>query len=191
MQSRQRFVTGRFARAFAAAEQQTPARLARAIVAILTLLSLLLAARAATAAPAARILRVDPRAAQGNGGPVLTTVIEVVQSKRISEATAPCAPLTGDRQLDCMAQALEKPYALYAPFPFPAQNAIFTVSVDGTDVPAKYVSHAKWGDSLQQPGVGTAWLILVDADKRMGRSFDDAKAVAASSPRWDRATSST
>jgi hypothetical protein len=141
-------------------------------------LGLLLATGAASAAPQARILRVDPRAAQQNGNPVLTTVVEVAQSKRISDATAGCASLTGNAQLDCMSQALERPFALYTPFPFPSSNAIFTVSIDGSDFPAKYVSHTAWGESQGLPGVGTAWLILVDADRRMGRSFEDAKAVA-------------
>lgn len=132
----------------------------------------------ALAAPAARILRVDPRAAQQDGAPILTTVVEVAQSKRLSEAIAGCATATGNAQLDCMSRSLQKPYALYTPFPFPAQNAIFTVSIDGSDIPAKYVSHAKWGDSLQQPGVGTAWLVLIDADKRMGDRFGEAQQVA-------------
>ncbi|HMJ15843.1 MAG TPA: FHA domain-containing protein [Polyangiaceae bacterium] len=132
----------------------------------------------ALAAPEAHILRIDPRAAQENGNPILTSVLEVVQSKRVSDAIAHCAELRGNGQFDCMADALEKPFALYTPFPFPAANAVFTVKVDGTDNPAKYISHTKWGDSSQQPGVGTAWLILVDADRRMGGSFQDAKTVA-------------
>lgn len=138
----------------------------------------LLAPTLASAAPEARILRIDPRAAQDNGNPILTTVVEVAQSKRVSDAVAECAGIRGDAQLDCMSQALEKPFALYTPFPFPAANALFTVTVDGGSVPAKYISHSQWGDSQQQPGVGTAWLILIDADKRMGSSFNDAKAVA-------------
>ena len=63
----------------------------------------------------------------------------------------------------CLSDALEKPYALYQPFPFPQENAVFTVKVDGTDQPASYVSHVKWGDSLQQPGVGTR---LADPGRR-------------------------
>ncbi|HEY5375723.1 MAG TPA: FHA domain-containing protein, partial [Polyangiaceae bacterium] len=137
-----------------------------------------LVALSVQASPAAKILRVDPRAAQENGNPVLTSVIEVSQSKRVSDATAACGSLTGNGQLDCMSQALEKPFALYTPFPFPSANAIFTVTVDGAAVPAKFVSDAAWGDSLQQPGVGTAWLILVDADHRMGKSFNDARQLA-------------
>jgi len=150
----------------------------RALVALVCLLVTWLFAASALASPEAKILRIDPRAAQENGNPVLTTVVEVSQSKRVSDATAECAAATGNAQLDCMSQALEKPFALYTPFPFPAANAIFTVTVDGTDVPAKFVSDAAWGDSLQQPGVGTAWLILVDADRRMGKSFDDARTLA-------------
>jgi hypothetical protein len=139
---------------------------------------LMLLTSIAVAAPQARILRVDPRAAQQNGNPVLTTVIEVSQSKRISDATAACASLTGNAQLDCMSQALEQPFALYTPFPFPAANAIFTVTIEGAEYPAKYVDHAAWGDSQQQPGVGTAWLVLIDADRRMGSSFNDARQIA-------------
>lgn len=132
----------------------------------------------AEAAPQAHILRIDPRASQAGGNPVLTTLVEVVQSERVSSAIAPCAMLSGNSQFSCMSDALEKPYALYKPFPFPENNALFTVMVEGSERPATHVSHAKWGDSLAQPGVGTAWLILVDADKRMGRSLDDARQVA-------------
>jgi len=67
----------------------------------------LFAASNAIAAPQARLLRVDPRAAQENGNPILTTVVEVAQSKRISDATASCAALTGNGQFDCMSQAFE------------------------------------------------------------------------------------
>jgi len=130
------------------------------------------------AAPEAHILRIDPRASQQTGDPLLTMVVELVQSKRVSEAIAPCAALTGDAQYGCMADALEKQYALYEPFPFPDKNAVFTVTVDGTDRPSKFVSSAQWGQSSADPGVGTAWLILVDADRRMERAFDDAKQVA-------------
>lgn len=131
----------------------------------------------ASAAPEAHLLRVDPRAAQDNGTPILTTVVEVVETKRVSDATAPCAGDRGSALHACISSALEKPYALYQPFPFPHQNAIFTVKVDGADHPAKYVSHAEWGQSLQQPGVGTAWLILIDADAR-NKGLEDSKAVA-------------
>jgi hypothetical protein len=149
-----------------------------ALVALASVLVTSLVTSISVASPEAKILRVDPRAAQDNGNPVLTTVVEVSQSKRVSDATADCGTLTGNGQLDCMSTALEKPFALYTPFPFPSANAIFTVTVDGAAVPAKFVSDATWGDSLQQPSVGTAWLILVDADRRMGRSFTDARQLA-------------
>jgi hypothetical protein len=131
----------------------------------------------ALASPEAHILRIDPRAAQENGSPVLTSVIEVVENRRVSEVILPCANLSGSSQLSCMSEALDKS-PLYTAFPFPAQNAIFTVRVDSGDVLAKYVSHSRWGESQQQPGVGTAWLIIIDADARMGSSFEDAKEVA-------------
>ena len=132
----------------------------------------------AFAAPEAHILRIDPRASQASGDPIITMVTEVVQSNRVSDATAPCAMQTGNAQLSCMADALEKPYATYQPFPFPEKNAVFTVTVDDTDRPAQFVSAEQWGQAANEPGVGTAWLVLVDADRRMGSGFEDAKQVA-------------
>jgi hypothetical protein len=154
-----------------------PSLLASAIAALWSV-AFVLFAPLLRAAPEAHILRVDPRASQQTGDPLLTMVVELIQAKRVSEAIAPCAAMTGDSQYGCMADALEKPYALYEPFPFPDKNAVFTVTVDGTDRPAKFVSTAQWGQSSREPGVGTAWLILVDADRRMDKSFDDAKQVA-------------
>src|SRR6187549_1255081 len=152
-------------------------RIAVALRALL-LLCIALLSLPVSAAPAVKLLRVDPRAAQEAGNPVLTTVVDIAQSKRVSDATVGCAGLTGSAQLDCMSQNLEKPFALYQPFPFPSDRALFMVTVDGTDRPAKFISLARWGESLQQPGVGTSWLILIDADRRMGKSFEDAKQLA-------------
>lgn len=152
--------------------------LTRSIPKLLLVLFTILVALPAAAAPAVKLLRVDPRAAQENGNPVLTTVVDISQSRRITDATQACAALNGNAQLDCMAQNLEKPFALYQSFPFPSDRALFTVNVEGTDVPAKFISLARWGESQQQPGIGTSWLILIDADKRMGKSFEDAKLVA-------------
>jgi hypothetical protein len=143
------------------------------------LLALLFGTSSAGAAPEAHILRIDPRAAKVDDAPILTTVIEVVQNKRMSELTAPCATLSGDANLDCVADALEKPGALYSSFDFPDKNAYFSVKLDGQDFPIQFESKIRWGDAASQPGVGTAWLILVDAASTMGTRFDEAKAVAA------------
>jgi hypothetical protein len=146
---------------------------------VLLALCVLLFAAAGHAAPQAKILRIDPRAQQENGDPVLTSVVEVAESKRVNDAVAPCAAIGNeDARYDCYGRELEKPYALYTPFPFPEQNAVFTVNVDSSDLPGRFVSKATWGESQQKPGVGTAWLILVDADKRMGSALEDAKKVA-------------
>ncbi len=156
---------------------QSRTRVANALRALLAC-ALLLSPLRASAAPEVKLLRVDPRAALENGNPVLTTVVDISQSKRVSDATVGCAGLTGNGQLDCMSQNLEKPFALYQSFPFPSDRALFTVNVDGTDIPAKFLSLARWGESQQQPGVGTSWLILVDADRRIAKSFEDAKQLA-------------
>lgn len=142
-------------------------------------LAVALLVRPSFAGPQATILRIDPRASQTEGAPVLTTVLELVQPKRMSDAIAECATLRGNAQLDCQSGKLEAPQALYTPLaPFPEAAALFTVAVDGADRPSQFVSKARWGDSLNQPGVGTAWLLLVDASSTMSSRFDEAKAVA-------------
>src|SRR4051794_1400610 len=140
----------------------------------------LLMARAASAAPEAHILRIDPRASLAEGQPVLTTVVELVQNKRMSDALAECAAMRGDAQLDCQSEKLEAPQALYSPIAFPDSSAVLTVEVDGADRPSTPpVSKAtRWGESLNQPGIGTAWLILIDASSTMGSRFADAKSIA-------------
>ncbi|WP_437490047.1 FHA domain-containing protein [Sorangium sp. So ce1014] len=155
-----------------------PLRCAPLLALAAAVLALLGGPRRAEAAPEAHLLRIDPRASTADGSPVLTTVLEVVQSKRLSDITRTCAALTGDANLDCVSDAIEQPSALYSSFDFPDKNAIFSVTVDGTDLPAKFESKARWGDSAGQPGVGTAWLILIDAASSMGTRFDEAKAVA-------------
>lgn len=149
------------------------------VAAALSLLAaLLLGSSPAAAAPEAHILRIDPRASIVDGAPVLTTVLELVQNKRMSDVTSKCATLVGDQALDCTANALEQPGALYSSFDFLEKNAVLTVSVDGSDVPARFESKARWGESVGKDGVGTAWLILVDAAASMGPRFEEAKHVA-------------
>jgi hypothetical protein len=139
---------------------------------------LMLLAHAASAAPEASILRIDARARAASGEPLLTTVVDIAEPKRISEVVEPCAPLGQAARMDCYGHELEKPYALTVSYPFPESNALFTVAVDGADRPAHFVSKASWGDSQGMPGVGTAWLILLDADERMGVALKDAQQVA-------------
>lgn len=158
-----------------------PSRLAHLAAGALALGAAVLAVTPrAEAAPEAHILRIDPRASMVDGAPVLTTVLEVVQNKRMSDVTSRCAMLSGDGNLDCVANALEQPSALYSSFEFPEKNALLTVAIDGSDTPARFESKSRWGESAAQPGVGTAWLILVDAASSMGSRFDEAKMVAGS-----------
>jgi hypothetical protein len=137
----------------------------------------LLLARTARAAPEAHILRIDPRTGVQNGRPVLTTVIEVVQFKRLSDVLQPCA---GASTLSCWSEQLEKPGALWDPFPFPEQNAHLLVKVAGEDHLSRFVDKVQWGKAAQQnlPNIGTAWLLAVDAAASMGSRFGDARTIA-------------
>jgi hypothetical protein len=146
--------------------------------ALLGLVLPLLCGGPAAAAPVAHVLRVDPLASIEDGAPLLTTVIDLTESRRVGEVVAPCASLSGEAQLDCMATALEAPGALFRPHPLPSDRVALTVAVEGAEVPASYVSHRSFGESQGEPRVGTAWLIVVDAESRMADSFDAARALA-------------
>jgi hypothetical protein len=135
-------------------------------------------ARIAFAAPEAHILRIDPRAGVTNGKPTLTTVLEVVQFKRLSDVLGPCSGVTGAATIGCWSTQLEKPGALWDPFPFPEANAHLLVSVAGADTLTTFVDKNQWGKVQTQPNVGTAWLVAVDASSGMGGRFGDARAVA-------------
>ncbi len=146
----------------------------------LLLITLILVAlgRDARAAPEAHILRIDPRTGLQNGKPVLTTVIEVIQFKRMSDVLQPCAGVAGAGVLACWSEQLETPGALWAPFPFPEQNAHLLVKVAGEDQLTKFIDKAQWGKAQNQPNVGTAWLVAVDAASSMGSRFGDARMIA-------------
>ncbi len=138
----------------------------------------LLMASVAGAAPEAHLLRIDPRSSTEDNAPVLTTVIELLQQKPLSDLSAQCAHLKGNSALSCLADRLDKSRALYAPFKFPRDNAKFLVTVDERDLPSELLSIQKWGKSKAQKGVGTAWLIMIDASGQMGARFPEAKTVA-------------
>lgn len=136
-------------------------------------------ARVAGAAPEAHILRIDPRAGVAGGAPLLTTVVEVVEMKRISDVLRPCAAFSKYEQaLDCWSEQLEKPGALWNRFPFPDANARLFVKVQGEDRLAKFVSKQEWGQAQKEPNVGTAWLVSLDASSGMGARYGEAREVA-------------
>lgn len=133
----------------------------------------------AAAEPRATILRIDPRAGQDAGTPVLTTVFELI-APRGADYSA-CLSLKDDAEQDCTASANEKIGAYWTAQDFKPDDSHFLVKVDGTSVPASYDSHKRWSDlakTKNDEGVGTAWLILVDAAASMGDRFDEAKGVA-------------
>ena len=133
----------------------------------------------AWAAPVAHILRIDPRAGMTNGSPVLTTVVDVVQFNPLSDALAGCNGVTGyNETLDCWSTSVETDGKLWAPFPFPKENANFFVKVSGSDTLTKIEGEpVKWGAS-KDPTVGTAWLLALDASSGMGARYQDAREVA-------------
>jgi hypothetical protein len=132
----------------------------------------------AFAAPEAHILRIDPRTGLTGNKPLLTTVIEVVQFKRLSDVLQPCAGVSGAGTLACWSEQLEKPGALWEPFPFPEQNAHLFVKVAGEDQLTRFADKTQWGKAQNQANVGTAWLVSVDAASSMGQRFSDARAIA-------------
>lgn len=150
------------------------------LVIFLVCAALVARVRPALAAPEAHILRIDPRAGISNGAPLLTTVVEVVQFNSLSSVVQACANVTGfNPTLDCLSTQLEKPGAVWSPFPFPEANARLLVKINGADTLATLDGKPeKWGDSQKQPDVGTAWLVVLDASSSMGSRYGEARAIA-------------
>ncbi|MCC6525140.1 MAG: FHA domain-containing protein [Polyangiaceae bacterium] len=152
----------------------------------------MLCAGLAHAAPTAKIMRIDPRASMDSGVPLISMVVDLSEWRSTSDALAGCGtPNSSNDYLDCAADSLERGEATYKPLKWPGepasgepdigaekQNAQLLVTVDGVDMPAEYTARTRWGKSKDQPGVGTAYLILIDASGSMGGRLDHAKMVA-------------
>lgn len=137
-------------------------------------------ATTAWAVPEARILGIDATRGIEQGEPLLTTLIDLSENRRISDIVFPCRSLRGrDARYDCEARELEKPMALFAPTAFPRESAMLLVRGGNQDRAATLVDVQNWQASRGRPRVGTAWLILLDADGRMGKGLADAKQIAA------------
>ena len=131
--------------------------------------------RPAWSAPQAHILRIDPLAGISNGAPELTTIVELVEQKQMSDVLMPCSTFNGDAALECQSTQLEKPGALWSALKFPDANAQLTVQVDGSASPAKFISETQWGAAKKKdPRIGTAWLIALDASAGMGSRYQEA-----------------
>lgn len=150
------------------------------LVIFLVCAALLARVRPVHAAPEAHILRIDPRAGLSNGAPLLTTVVEVVQFNSLSSVVQACANASGfNPTLDCLSAQLEKPNAVWSPFPFPEANARLLVKINGADTLATLDGKPeRWGDSQKHPDVGTAWLVVLDAAAGMGSRYGEARAIA-------------
>jgi FHA domain len=156
-----------------------PARLSSLLAPLFALLLLFLSGRA-KAAPEAHILRIDPRGAVEADAPILTTVVEVVQFNSTTTALEPCATVKGfSQRVDCMSDILEKPRSTWTAFPFLKDKATLLVKVDGRDRPATVEGDPKtWAQSIKEPNVGTAWLVVLDAAAGMGSRYLEAREVA-------------
>lgn len=100
--------------------------LRRLAATLLVALATLLFVAPSFAEPRATLLRIDPRASLVDGAPVLTTVIDLVQHKSLSDVTSRCATLSGNDHFRCVANGLEKPQALYDTFKFPEDDPVET-----------------------------------------------------------------
>ena len=104
------------------------------------------------------ILRIDPRASQTEGAPVLTTVLEIVQHYPLSRSTGPCNAMTKPEDVfDCIANEVEKPKALWDAIKWEEGKTFLAINVQGKDQQLKLISKQKWGDASKEKvaGVGT------------------------------------
>jgi len=153
-----------------------------AACAAMIFVALALVAATARALPEAHLLRVDPRTAQTSGGaPILSTLVEIVRFDSPSTALSKCNGKTGNAELDCWSDALERDGAVWTGFDFTKvqANAIFSAKVNGAEFPAKLEGSAeRWSDAQKTPGVGTAWVIAIDGSQSAADRYRDAQEVA-------------
>ena len=71
-------------------KRRTFARMICRLAAALVVLMALFSSVQVQAAPEAKLLRIDPRASLEDGAPILTTVIELSQTKRVTSITSRC-----------------------------------------------------------------------------------------------------
>jgi hypothetical protein len=138
----------------------------------------LLASRAAFAAPEAHVLRIDPRAGLDSGKPILSTVVEVVQFKRLSDIQGQCQEGNANAAAQCMSDKLEQSKSLFSSIAIPDGAAQLLVNINGEDTLTTFVDKVQWKDAKNQPNVGTAWLVALDASSGMGSHYADAEKVA-------------
>jgi FHA domain len=132
----------------------------------------------AEAAPVARVLRIDPEPATAGSTPVVTFLIDLTEPKRQSDVTKACSGLTGNEALTCESDAVERPFAVHQPYPFPSDKVLLTIRIGNEDVPTHLVQSARFGDSSSEPGIATAWLVVLDTDDRGKNGFDELRQVA-------------
>lgn len=133
---------------------------------------------ATLAGPRAQLLRISPETTMRDGSPVVTAVIDVSETTRMSQLKASCAGRKGSDQLDCLSNAFEAPHAFARPVTIPEESMQLTVEIDGADHSTRAIEQASFGERLGEPGVGTAYLIVLDADSHGKETFDEARAVA-------------
>lgn len=149
----------------------------RSIVPVGLAATLSLVSLPSSAAPAAHLLRIDPEASVSDGHPVITTVLDLSEPRRTSELLARCARLRGDEAIDCSSEALEARGALWSKVPFDPDRVLLTVQLEGRDFRVPMVSHARWGE-LTTTGIGTAWLVIFDADAHGTNVLDEFARIA-------------
>ncbi|NUP10531.1 MAG: hypothetical protein HOW73_31165 [Polyangiaceae bacterium] len=90
--------------------QRAHSRRAKSRLALIAFVLGVVLAWSATASAEGRgnILRIDPRASQTEGAPILTTVVEIIQHYPLSRATGPCNAMSKQEEIfDCIANEVE------------------------------------------------------------------------------------
>lgn len=147
-------------------------------LALLFALAAALPVNRASAGPEAHILRIDPQTSVVDGKPTLTAVIDLAQIAGSTAVTRACSGKTGDAALDCMSDALEAPGAWGKAAPFVPEDVVFSVKLEGGGHLAQLLSHTRFGEAQTEPRIGTAFLLIIDADGRVGKTLDELQAVA-------------
>ena len=136
----------------------------------------------AAAAPALKLFRVDTSTGEKTHSPEVQTFFESLEVKSLSEISGACSRLNDfDERLNCTSDAMLESDALYKSHSLEENDIQLLVRIGDADRPSRLLNLQRWADAQGDPRVGTAWLLLLDAD---GRNEKDNERIKAAAKRW-------
>jgi hypothetical protein len=111
----------------------------------------------------------------------MRTVLSIDRVRELSKIVAPCdAVTTAVDAAECWREQIEKPGNLFTPVHADSlvPERLHLVPPDADSPAMDMLDKIRWGAAKDQPRIGTAWLVVLDASAGMGDRYEDARQLA-------------